>query len=45
MVSVEESEIFGELLNELDLIVALINDEKIKNRINDIINKFDEVIV
>ena len=44
MVSVEESEIFGKLLNELDLITALIHDKNIKERINKIIEQFDEVI-
>ena len=44
MVNVEESEIFGKLLNELDLITTLIHDKHIKNRINEIIEQFDEVI-
>lgn len=44
MVSVEESEKFGNLLDKLDNISSLIKDEIIKNKLIKIIEKFDEMI-
>ena len=44
MVSVEESEIFGNLLNRLELLTGQIKDKGIQDQIQNIINQFDEVI-
>lgn len=45
MVSVEESEIFGDLLNRLESINNYTENEEQKRKIAVIIAKFDELIV
>ena len=44
MVSVKESEIFGNLLNSLELLTGQIKDKGIQDQIQNIIEQFDEVI-
>ena len=45
MVSVEESEKFGALLDELEMLVKSVDNVITKHKIQVIINKFDEMIV
>ncbi len=45
MVNIEESEIFGKLLNTLEEIIKQIDSKEIRDKIQNIINEMDKVVM